>query len=224
MKVSLRKRTLILILVIALVSPVIIYSGFVLIRSSKPEIDETEKETCEMDPTLHYYGGENDNVTVSVGNIWVLYRVQPIVEEIVEENGIQYLVGKLPDIENNCVKVKFIITGNIPIEDKSGFTNDFKLNYSGRDKKGIEEFRDSIKIGEQISIKYLAVAPDRSHLTDEFCLQSGNKSEYYCALQKIHNDYLSHEGIQELGPGNIHLYPVIYGAGFNYDLRIIGYE
>lgn len=222
MKVTLRKSHLYLIAILIVIIPIILGSLFIL-QKENDSTDETV-EKCQMDDSLHYYGDAYDDVTVSVGSIWMLYRVQPVVEEITEENGIQYLVGKLPDINNNCVKVKFIITGNIPIEDKSGFTNDFKLNYAGRDKKGIEEFRDSIKIGEQISIKYLAVAPDRSQVTDEFCLQSGNKSEYYCALQKIHNDYLGHDVIQELGPGNIHLYPVIYGTGFNYDLRIIGYE
>lgn len=209
----------------ALLSPVVIYSGLLFVRStSKPQTDEIMEETCQLDPKLHYYGGESDDITVSVGIIWTLYTVQPVVEEIINKDGIQYLVGKLPDTANNCVRVKFIMTGSLPIEDHSGFTQNFTLNYYGQDKKSAEEFRDSIKVGEQISIKYLAVAPDRSLLTDEFCSQQGNNSEYYCALQKIHNDYLRYERIDPLGPGNINSYPVIYGANFNYNLRVIGSE
>ncbi|WKZ30839.1 MAG: hypothetical protein QY318_03245 [Candidatus Dojkabacteria bacterium] len=222
MKVTLRKSYLYAIAILVVLIPVVMGSLFILRRESDSPDETVEK--CQMDDSLYYYGGEDGDVTVSVGSIWKLYSVQPVVEEVIEENDIQYLVGKLPDINNNCVKVKFIITGDLPIDDKSGFTNDFTLNYAGRDKKGIEGFREGIKIGEQINIKYLAAAPDSSQLTDEFCSQSGNKSEYYCALQRLHNDYLRYETIEELGPGNIDLYPVIYGANFNYDLRIISYE
>lgn len=182
--------------------------------------EEDPFANCSMDPDKKYYGQPNEARAPSPGNIWIEYHLQPIVMGFEEEDGIQYLIGALPDENYNCVRVKFIASGDIPVESTSTLLDFENIKWGiESDRVDFDTLKSRLTIGEQVNVRYLAVAPELSELNDEFCSKYTPVSERLCTLQKIHQEYLGYDKPEQIGAINISKYPVLFGS--MYDLNIV---
>lgn len=222
MRVNIPVKTFYIGLISICLLAIVIFVAILLINRPEGEQGTDTKEACILDQNKHYFGSNEYGSTTTPGDIWIQYYLQPVLTGFEEEDGVNYLVGNLPDEDYNCVSVRFIFSGDIPIEDKSGLTEDFTQNFWVNYTIDFENLKNNLVIGEQVRIRYLAVAPNESELTESFCGQWEGSSQYYCMLQRVHQEYLGYEAVELVWNHNVKSYPVLYGTRFDSNITVIG--
>lgn len=183
-----------------------------------------QKRECILVDDAYYYGLLTGTRAPSPGEVWVEHYVQPTVLGYEENKGINYLIGGLPDSEDNCVEVRFIVSGEIPVESTSDLLNDFEDTRWGSSIERIdfEDLQRRVEVGSQVRIKYLSKAPRIEELNDELCNKYDSVSQRLCTIQRIQQEYLDYGQVELLRPDNIEDYPLLFGSSYDLELVLTG--